>query len=229
MSVKTRNRRVMTNAARRALRSRVNRSRAERDQIVAVVSRGERWWSYRHENQLTDDERAEIGAALKEYLSEPISGEVPRNGNDVETMYYAGFYLAAVWLIFGSTEAYELRELFDKLRIGVHHDWWLTDGWGEYSGTFGVTCPECDTITYALAEPGSNPADAAWPEQCVGCRAGLDKPHHTDVFGGGEVWWANCSCGWELENAAKAPRYAKGQATRHVKSATAAAVELVAA
>jgi hypothetical protein len=228
MSHKTRNRRVMTNAARRVLRNRVNRLRTERDQIVAVVSRGERWWHYSHEQALTGVAREEIGAALHEFMAEPLSGEVPRTGNDIETMYHAGFYLSAAWLIFSSTEAYELREVFDKHRVRPHHEWWISDGWGAYHDTFGVKCPDCGGFTYAIAEPGSSPAKAAWPEKCVGCHAALPKQHHTDVYGGGEAWWADCACGWELENAAKAERYAKGQATRHLKRAAASA-ELVAA
>lgn len=211
-------RRVMTRAARRAIQARVQRSRRTRDQIVAVVSRGERWWRYVHEDDLTGVVREDVGAALTEFLADMFSREVPKSGNDVEAMYHAGFYLSAAWMIIHNTDAYDLVEVLDKHRIRIHHDWWITDGWGEWSEKFGTTCGECGTVTYAYCEnPDTPPADVAWPERCVGCRTALPKPHHTDVYGGGTVWWANCSCGWETENSAKAQRYAKGQATRHLK------------
>jgi len=219
MSVKTRNRRVMTNAARRALRERVNRSRAERGRIVAVVSRGERWWRYVHEQDLTSAQRDEIGEALRETLAHPLSGEVERYGDDVSAMYHAGFYLSVAWMLFGNVETRELNEVFRRHRIWVHHDWWITDGWDAYSEKFGVSCPACGATVYGYAEDVTVELSAAyWPHRCGNCHAEMPERHDTNVWGSGDSWYAECSCKWEAPNAAKAERYARASATRHANA-----------
>lgn len=203
-------------AMRRERQVRTNQARQRWARIASVLAKGERWWRYAHEQDLSSAEREAIGQALAELLRDQWSGEVTHSGYELETMYHAGFYLACSWLVFSGTEAYELREVFNRHRILLHHDWWLTDGWDAWHDKYGVKCQECGTFTYAGADSvDADPAEVAWPRQCCGCAAGLPPRHDTSVFGSGSSWWVDCSCGWRAENPVTAERHAKTLATRH--------------
>lgn len=228
MSRRKNNRKIMTRAARRELAARKSSWRVLWSRIGSVVSRGERWWRHAHEQDLTDREREEIGGVLHEFLADRISGEVAYTG-DIEVAYHQGFLLTAAWLIFSGTEAYELADVLRRNRIVIHHDWWITDGWGEFHDKFGVKCGECGTYSYGRANDiYQEPRHVDWPESCHGCNADLPRQHHTHVFGSGDSWYAECSCGtWESAEM-KGERYAKGAATRHLNRVTVQTRELVA-
>ncbi|EWM19722.1 hypothetical protein [Kutzneria sp. 744] len=206
----------MTHAQRRKVRAATDRARQRWGQIATAVARGERWWHFTHEQDLSDAERDDIQAALKDLLRNQWSNEVDHNGRELEAAYHAGFILSCAWLIFSGTEAYELHEVFNRHRIALHPDWWITDGWGEWHSKYGVRCDGCNTSTYADAESiDADPADVAWPRTCCGCRSELPQRHDTSVCGADTSWWAECSCGWSADSPAKAARYAKALATRH--------------
>jgi hypothetical protein len=178
--------------------------------------------NYVHEQDLTDTQRADIAAALQDWLRHPLSGYVePDPACEINVAYHAGFLLAASWLLFSGTEAPELGAVFARHRIDLHPDWWLTDGWADYHDRYGVRCAGengCGSYTYAVPNGHylvPDPLHMDWPDRCGGCRAPLPVQHHTDVSGADGRFWADCCCGWATDTP-MAQRHAKAMATRHV-------------
>lgn len=206
--------RRMTRAALRERRDRTRQWRTRWAQIGARLDRRP-VVRYVRDSDLTTEQLDAINDALREFLADRVSSEVGYTG-DMEVAYHNGFPLAAAWLIFSGTEAYELGAVFERLGIAIDPRGW-DDGWSEFSDMYQVICAECETRSYARpAEYSESPADADWPQECHACRAALPPQHYTDTYGGDTTWWAECSCGWETPNPAKAERYAKGAATRHL-------------
>lgn len=214
--------RTLSRATRQAHQRAVNARRVDMARIAARVDSGEiRRPNYVHEGDLTDTQRGDIGNALETILFQWQANEVPYT-SDIEVAYHAGFLLTASWLLFGATEVPELGAVFERHRIDVHHDWWTSDGWGDYHEKWKVTCPSCEAINYGRPDGWrSELASATWPESCHCCNAAMPTPHHTEVIGGEGKFWADCSCGWSTDQA-MGERSAKGQATRHVNHASAA-------
>lgn len=152
------------------------------------------------DEDLTDLERDDINAALAEWLpSTDFDGSC-----ELSVAYNAGYPLAAAWLIFSSTEAPALGEVFDRHGIAVDPDRWA-DGWGEMHATFGVKCDGPDGCgSYTYAQPcGSitwlvDVEAAEWPTRCGSCRNPLPVKHFTDTYETRTSGaWSECTCGWE--------------------------------
>lgn len=196
--------------------------------LASLVDRGIlRRPNYVHEQDLTDAQRAEIATALQDWLRHPISGYIdPNPACEISVAYHAGFLLAASWMLFSGTEAPDLGAVFHRHRIDLHPDWWLTDGWGDYHGRYGVRCAGengCGSYTYAVPNGTYlEPFHMDWPDRCGGCLATLPVQHHTDVTGANGRFWAECSCGWGTATP-MAQRYAEDLATRHETVARSAA------
>lgn len=180
-----------------------------------------RAWRYVHEEELTREQREELGDALHDFLAGRWSGEVPYD-SDIAVAYHAGYYLAASWLLMGATEAEDVGAVFERHDIAIHPDWWLTDGWGDYHDKWGVKCPECNGFSYARPSDSSLTADdvsaATWPDKCYHCDHALPVQHHTSVTGEGTAWFAACSCGWDPDTFTRQSS-AKGAATKHRNAA----------
>lgn len=206
----------MSKAARREQVARAAVVRGRFVKLAASAARGElRRPNYVMHEDLTSEQWEAINEALREFLTDRFSGEVPYDSEE-SVAYHAEFPLAAARMILSATEAYELAEVFDRLKIDIHPTRWDCDGWSEYRETYAVACVECRGVSFGRPNGISGkPADADWPERCD-CGAALPVQHHTDVYGNNGKFWANCSCGWETDNP-MAERYAKGAATRHLK------------
>lgn len=180
-----------------------------------------------HEHELTGEQRAEIGEALRRHFAHKVDGEVHYT-SDMEVAYRAEYLLASAWMLFsGTDECKDVRAVFDRHGIAPHHEWWLSDGWKEFHHKWGVQCDACHGYTYAW--PGeyhdANPAEVTWPTRCDHCHATLPVQHHTTVFGDGTEWYAGCSCTWEPRNGAMKLKSSANRAAAKHEAAMQAARE----
>jgi hypothetical protein len=179
-----------------------------------------RAWRYVHEQELTSEQREQLGAALHGFLANQWSGEVPYT-SDIEVAYHAGYLPRRSSDLMSATEAEDVGAVFERHDISIHPDWWITDGWGDYFGKWGVKCPMCGGFSFARPADGLADGDesaATWPDKCTDCAHSLPVQHRTGVSGAGTAWFAACSCGWDPDTFSRESS-AKGAATKHRNNA----------